>query len=237
MMNRIFAICIAVSMSFAVYAQNDVPAAVSDASGNGGALPVEANKSGFRNLILSMPNDVEPLLQTNDFADGIDYLEAGMTADITNTLRGKANFDFYSSNMIRLKPSPVSELAIRLLLTEGGDTLLCVVRSVVSSKIKDSSVGFYDSRWKKLDASKYVDIPKAEDFFSASLSGDDKAALVRKVDIPLVYARMLTEADEIDFSLSSLDYMLKDDADKVKPFVVEKLKYAWNGKRFALSEK
>ena len=181
---------------------------------------------GMRRLFLDAPDEVFPLLTRNNRADCADYLDAGMEAVVTNRLGGVARMKAMGDDYICIEPSYASSVQVKRLAA-GGDTLLCVVKSV-RAEATDSRVSFYNQRWENVGAEGLFQAPAIEEFF---VSADSAALYADRCDIYLVSLTLSPDDDTLTAEYTMPGYMNEEDAAAVRP-LLRRIVYLWDGKRF-----
>lgn len=192
---------------------------------------VAADAQSLRSLFMSAPDEVLPLLSENSRADCLDFFDAGMEARVTNRLDGKSTLRVLTDDYLFLQTTSASSLQIKMLHVVGGDSILCVVRSV-KAEAEDSHVTFYDLSWKELPAASLFSEPSVEDFF---LSRESAAEHIDKCDIYLVKYLLSGEEPVLVAEYTMPSYMDVDDRALVSP-LLKRILYRWNGKRFVIEQ-
>ncbi len=112
-----------------------------------------------RDLLKVMPDTLAPYLTENNRLDLIDFCEAGMKSEVSNSLGGKTSMTLLTDDHALLVLTPSSRLDLRLLSTaeaiDGAQQVLCVVKSY-GNDICESEIAFYTVHWKPLDSSRFL---------------------------------------------------------------------------------
>lgn len=200
-----------------------------------GSLPAQSAKACFT----SMPDSLSPLLTAVNRADFIDFLESKMKAEVTNRLGGKSEMTELTSDYIRVQVTPQSSWQMKLLAVNDTTRLICTVATVCAPAC-DSHIDFYTSDWKKLPSSSYLPALPAMDDFIAPAS--DTTDVYRYQDARLQADMLLMKADlsagdaTLTFTFTTPDYMEKEAAEKLKPFLRCPVSYVWKEGKFVRSE-
>ena len=121
-----------------------------------------------------MPNSMIPYLTENNRLDCIDFFEAGMKAEVRNALDGKSELlqltDRYA--MFHLNDAVEMELA---LLNANERQLICMI-STFGKDIRESNITFFDTTWKKLSTSDFIDLPRQ--MFTAKFNSEDSSLTI-----------------------------------------------------------
>ena len=194
-----------------------------------GSLSAQLAKTCFTN----MPDSLSPLLTAVNRADFIDFLESKMKAEVTNRFGGKSEMTELTSDYIRVQVTPQSTWQMKLLSVNDSTRLICTV-STVCAPACDSSIRFYTTDWKPLTDHSFITLPVMSDFLitpdSASIYEFDEAS--RSADILLMKVDMNKENTELAVTLSTPDYMSKETAEKLKPFLRRPIVYQWKNGAF-----
>ena len=179
-------------------------------------------------IFLEAPDSVLPLLSKSYRADMVDYVDAGMTARVTNSLDGGSTLEELAADYMRLAVTASSTMQLKLLPLQG-DTVICMVKSV-NAEAADSRIYFYDKEWNLLDGRALFVYPSINDFFA---SATDAAIWSDACDIYLVSLTLSAGDNTLVAEYTMPEYMNVDDAAKVKP-LLRKLVYRWSGERFVI---
>lgn len=148
----------------------------------------------MKDVFVSLPDTVVPLLSKVNKEDCIDFLDNNMRAEVKNRLNGKSELQQLTSDYFKLQVSSVNTLQGKLLALSDSTKLICLVNTVMSGGI-DSRIAFYTIDWQRLDAEDYIVLPQLKDFFDIQVEENDSISEL------LGYANML----QIEMKLSSSD--------------------------------
>lgn len=198
-----------------------------------GALQAQEAKTCFKN----MPDSLCPLLSAVNRADFIDFLESKMKAEVTNNFGGKSEMTELSPDYIRVQMTPQSTWQMKLLPVNDSTKVICTV-STVCAPACDSHINFYTTDWKELPAASYLPaLPAMDDFIlQAPDTVDiyDYQAARRQADMLLVKTDLSAKDAALTFTFTTPDYMEKEAAEKLKPFIRRPIAYTWSQGRFIL---
>ena len=182
----------------------------------------------MRTLFLEMPDSVVPLLTRNNRADCIDFIEAGMRAEVTNLLDGRSSLQKLTPDYLKMKTTSHSELQMKLLPSSGGDTIICMINTV-RAEAADSRIRFYDKEWKELKTTtKFFTAPAIKEFFTVNERSDKRLLMA---DIYLVELILSPDATTLQAKYTMPAYMSAADSAYVAAGLHD-IKYQWNGKKF-----
>lgn len=180
----------------------------------------------LRELFVNMPTELLPLLKQNDRLDLIDLYDAKMSTPVTNRLDGKSRLKELTGDYLLLSLSASSSMQIKMLPTQNGDTLLCVVNTVLA-EAADSRINFYGKDWQPVDG-KLFDSPAIADFL---LPSDSVNEVLEFADIYLVELRLSPDDNTLVAEYTQPLYMSKEEKERIMP-LLRKISYEWNGISF-----
>ena len=187
-----------------------------------------AEAQNMRHLFLEMPDSVVPLLTRNNRADCIDFLEAGMKAEINNLLDGRSSLLKLTPDYLKMKTTSHSDVQMKLLPVAGGDTIICMINTV-RAEAADSRIRFYDKEWKELKpATRFFTAPAIKEFFTVNERSDKRLLMA---DIYLVELILSPDATTLQATYTMPAYMSAADSAYVAAGLHD-IKYQWNGKKF-----
>lgn len=196
-----------------------------------GSLSAQLAKTCFTN----MPDSLSPLLTAVNRADFIDFLESKMKAEVTNRFGGKSEMTELTPDYIRVQVTPQSTWQMKLLSVNDSTRLICTV-STVCAPACDSHIKFYTTGWEELPAASYLaSLPNMNDFI---LPASDTVDVYRyqnarlQVDMLLMKADLSGKDATLTFTFTTPDYMEKEAAEKLKPFLRDPIIYTWKEGKF-----
>lgn len=186
-----------------------------------------------KTLFVQMPDSLSPLLTAVNRADCIDFLESKMKAQVDNRFGHKSEMTELSKDYIKMQMSPQVSWQMKLLATSDSTKVICTV-TTACAPICDSRIQFYTTDWKEIAASNYLTLPVLEDFLltSDSLVTEDLTHARSHIDMFLMQADLSKSDDTLTFTFTTPEYMEKETAEKLKPFIRRPLQYSWNSNHF-----
>ena len=176
------------------------------------SLQAQEAKTFFKN----MPDSLSPLLTAVNRADFIDFLESKMKAEVTNRFGGKSEMTELASDYIRIQMTPQSSWQMKLLATSDSTKVICIV-STACAPACDSDVHFYTTDWEELpSSSSFLTPPVMKDFLSLPDTVMDYE--VRDAG---------AKDNTLTFTFTTTDYMDKEAAEKLKPYLRRPVVYVW----------
>lgn len=188
-----------------------------------------------KTLFVNMPDSLSPLLTKVNREDCIDFLESKMKAQVENRFGKKSEMTDLSKGYIRMQMSAQSTWQMKVLALNDSTNVICTV-STVCAPACDSSIHFYTDDWKPLTTSLFITLPLMDDFLNAPDSAGvyefDEAR--RSADMLLMKADFNKENTELTLTLTTPDYMSKETAEKLKPFLRRPVVYHWKNGAFSI---
>lgn len=188
-----------------------------------------------KTCFVNMPDSLSPLLSSVNRADFIDFLESKMKAEVTNNFGGKSEMTELTADYIRVKISKQSSWQMKLLPIDDSTKVICTI-STVCAPACDSHIKFYTTDWKELPASSYLPaLPVLDDFIAEASDTVDVYAYRdarRQADMLLMKADLSAKDSRLTFTFTTPDYMEKEAAEKLKPFLRRPMVYVWKRGRF-----
>lgn len=196
-----------------------------------GSLSAQSAKACF----IHMPDSLSPLLTAVNRADFIDFLESKMKAEVTNRFGGKSEMTELTSDYIRVQLTSQSSWQMKLLSLNDTTRLICTV-STVCAPACDSHIDFYTTDWKALPSATYLpELPSMDDFFTSVPDTADiyrYQEVRRQADMLLMKAELSGKDSSLTFVFTTPDYMEKEAAERLRPYLRNSAGYAWKGGRF-----
>lgn len=173
----------------------------------------------MREVFVNAPDSVLPLLTRINREDCVDFIAAGMRANVTNRLDGKSELLSITDNFLELRSSEYSTVQMRLLPL-AADTVVAVVKSVCAEAC-DSRISFYKKNWEPCPVS--FERPPIAHFF---VSPDSAALYLPKCDIYLVRLTLSPTDETIVAEYTMPAYMNEEDRTSVAP-CLQPLRFRW----------
>ena len=187
-----------------------------------------------KTLFINMPDSLNLILTKVNREDCIDFLESKMKAEVENRFGKKSEMTALSKDYIRMQMSPQTTWQMKLLALNDSTNVVCVVTTACAPAC-DSNISFYTTAWEPLPASQFITLPVMDDFFVApdSMEIYDYDEARRTADILLVKADLNKDNTELALALTTQDYMSKETAEKLKPFLRRPIVYQWKNGKFS----
>lgn len=186
-----------------------------------------------KDLFLTMPAHLTPLLTAVNRADCIDFLDSNMKAQVTNRLDGITEMTKLSDDYIHIQMTEGSEWEMKLFPYK--ENYIIGIITTACAPICDSRIQFYSPDWKELDIHDYLEIPSFSNYLKWPKDGIEKEKLkqaIKALTIPLSQIKADEEEVQLTFFCNTLDYLDEETAKKIAPYLNKELKKSWNGLRF-----
>lgn len=186
-----------------------------------------------KDLFLTMPAHLTPLLTEVNRADCIDFLASNMKAQVINRLDGITVMTQLSADYIHIQMTQSTEWEMKLF-PYGEDYLIGVI-TTACAPVCDSKIQFYSSDWKELDVANYLEIPSFLSHLEYPEDGIEKEKLkqtIKALTFSLSQIKAEEKGEQLTFVCNALDYLDKETADKINPYFKKEIKKVWNGSRF-----
>lgn len=193
------------------------------------SLQAQEAKTYFKN----MPDSLCPLLTSVNRADCIDFLESKMKAEVTNRFGGKSEMTELTPEYISIQMTPQSTWQMKLLATSDTTKIICTV-STACGPACDSDVSFYTTKWEALPAASFLTPPAMKDFLTLPDSVQDYEVrdAGEKADMLLMKADLSAKDETLVYTFTTTDYMDKEAAEKLKPYLRRPVVYDWKESEF-----
>ena len=195
--------------------------------------PLRAQEA--KTLFINMPDSLCPLLTKVNREDCIDFLESKMRAIVTNRFDQKTEMTDLGKDYIRLQMTPQSTWQMKVLALNDSTSVVCTVATVCAPAC-DSDICFYTTDWQPLEAEAFIQLPTMDDFITPpdSLSDDIYAYREARLaaDVTLLQVDLSKDAPALSVSLTTPDYMVKETAEKLQPFLRRPILYRWKEGKF-----
>lgn len=199
------------------------------------SLSAQSAKSCFT----QMPDSLSPLLTAVNRADFIDFLESKMKAEVTNRFGGKSEMTELTADYIRVQVTPQSTWQMKLLPVNDSTRVVCTVATVCAPAC-DSHIRFYTTDWHELPTAPYLTaLPGMDDFIAPASDTADVYRLRdarQQADMLLMKADLSGKDATLTFTFTTPDYMEKEAAETLKPYLRRPVSYRWKEGRFVPAE-
>ncbi|KAA6351279.1 hypothetical protein EZS27_001425 [termite gut metagenome] len=188
----------------------------------------------IKNLFVTMPDTLVPLLTSVNRADFVDFLESNMRARVKNKFENLSEMTDLTSDYIRLQMTSRSTLQMKLLAINDTTKVICTVSTACAPEC-DSYIRFFATDWKELPGRDYLTLlPKPDDFFippdSTYISEYD--SMCAQMDMVLLKADLSKTDTTLSFTFTTPRYMGEEALHTWKEYLREVIVYEWKGGMF-----
>ncbi len=182
-------------------------------------------------FIITMPDSVVPYLNKVKRTEMVDFYGMGVKAETFNLLSEGTVLDSLTASYAHITLNESSRMQLALLAAEQGDTLLCMVRTLLG-EAPESVVSFYGSDWRKLDGNRYLDAVDPVSLLARPDTMDIERyeGLLRLIDPMMVQAVFSPDDCSLSFSLST-PLVTRKEREQLKSILLQR-KVKWNHQRF-----
>lgn len=182
-------------------------------------------------FIIAMPDSVVPYLNKVKRTEMVDFYGMGVKAETFNLLSEGTVLDSLTASYAHITLNESSRMQLALLAAEQGDTLLCMVRTLLG-EAPESVISFYGADWRKLDGSRYLDAIDPASLVDRPDTMDIERyeELLRLVDPMMVQTVFSPEDNSLSFSLST-PLVTRKELEQLKPILLQR-KVKWNHQKF-----
>ena len=198
-------------------------------------VSISLQAQNMKELFVAMPDTLVPLLTKVNREDFGDFLASKMKAEVRNRFGKTSEMTELTDDYLYLKMTSVSSMEMKLLPLKDSLKVICVVQTY-QAPVSDSKVRFYDTDWKPLEASRFIDLPADSLFFRTpanKVQADSLQNLRTHTDISLQEARLSADNRTLLFRY---DYLDKATSANLQAYLIRKpLRYVWENGRFIRS--
>jgi Protein of unknown function (DUF3256). len=191
------------------------------------------NAQNAKTVFVNMPDSLSPLFTKVNRADFADFLESKMKAQVKNKFDKVSEMKILTSDYLLLQTTTQSTFQLKLLATSDTTKIICTIKTACAP-VCDSQIQFFTADWKELPAADYLTPPTANLFFQKndSTDADTYNAIIASADMNLLKADLSSDNNNITFIFTTPDYLDKESAKVLQPFIKEKLAYEWKDGKF-----
>ncbi len=193
----------------------------------------------LKSLFIAIPDSLSPLLTKVNREDFGDFLDSNMKAEVRNRFGNTSEMKKLTPDYLLLQTSSASITEMKLLPVNDSTKVICVVNTYMAP-VADSHISFYDTSWKKLSLTPFLQLPEEKMFYKPvqnSIQADSLKNLQAAADMYLLQARLAENNTELSFTYTTPQYLDKETAQKLTPFLQDKpLVFHWINGKFVYSD-
>ena len=150
--------------------------------------------------------------------------------DIFNDLRTEeSKIIVLEEEYMKIATSSMQTVELKLLHKSKRDTVIAVIETV-ATPYKDSRLTFYDTKWQKLDASKFIKMPVFDDFILPSMPKDMRNDLINSMMLTMI--ELSFEGETLVAECNAHNFFIGNDFKSFEPYLAKKVVYAINKDKF-----
>lgn len=123
---------------------------------------------------------------------------------------------------MKIATSSARTVELKLLHKSKRDTVIAVIETV-AVPYKDSRLTFYDTKWKRLDASKFIKMPTFDDFILPSMPKGLHNDLLNSLMMNMI--ELSFEGETLVAKCNAQDFFIGDDFKTFKPYLTNRVVY------------
>lgn len=200
-------------------------------------MPFNLKARTIKDIFVSEPGYLMPLLSKGAKMDMIDYLSVGQMAEVNNSLGKGTHFNKVTDNYMSVQISNSSTVELLLMPVSKRDTIIVAV-TTFSLPAKDSRIEFFTTDWRRYVRTKsFIKEPTMKDFISIP-KGDKtkKETVLAAIDFPIIQYRINPDNNTIIATHGLKECMSKDDYEKIAPYLRDDLEYRFKNGVFSTSK-
>lgn len=198
------------------------------------ALSVSVHAKSLRDLWISMPDTLMPILDKNLRIEFVDLKDMGVKAEVKNLLGENSVMDTLSTDYLQMTTSASSSVQMLLLPRSGSDSLLCVIKTFLGTE-KESEVRFYDQQWQEVNSQDLLpaDAYTLDGYFKAKpdTMSEEKFRELHLALEPKMWGVELSAADKTLVFRLSLPLLSNEEKVQLNALLMQR-KFKWNDKTF-----
>lgn len=189
-----------------------------------------------KDVIKTMPEDIIPYLQDEQWAEIYNFMESKDTLEVKNALNGTTSIDSISESFAKISLNKITEMQIKLLPCNDTTEIICLVKTI-NRPVKESTVQFFSTNWNEIDDDFNLPRPGDIDAINSafierpdSMSEDKFKELSSYIDPVIITADVSGTGNTIVYSLS-LPFIPNDKSEEIKALIKQNT-FKWDGGRF-----
>lgn len=189
-----------------------------------------------KEAFVRLPAGTLDLLTTSMRLDLLEYLQQDSIYQVPNALEGLSYFNPpVTDDFLQIQVTPVTKLTIRMLPGKKGPVVATSYTVGDSLQAFDSDLKFFDADMVPIKLEKIIKIASSEDFLELhGLSHEDRDRILYCIPFPTVEYSFSPDGTDLHAHLTVEDFLTKEDAKKIEPYLRRDRIYHWDGKKYHL---
>lgn len=143
---------------------------------------VSAHAQSLKDLFLKMPQEVCPTLSEYNKLELVDNQKNNKVMQTRNLMLTVSEMKVLEDGYLHLVLNKNAEKVMKLLTCSDGSTIIAVISTVFFDDTPDSSIELYDTEWRQLDGSAYIDDPISKNFRYLTIKPNDNTLTILTAD-------------------------------------------------------
>ncbi|MDE6324014.1 MAG: DUF3256 family protein [Paramuribaculum sp.] len=177
----------------------------------------------------TVPRKVLPLFDDNARLDMIDYFNSNMSNTTENTYGGRSRITSLSPEQMTVKLTDASDCQIAIL-PDGKNGLIAMI-TTIASPTPDSRMSVYSSDWSRELTSSVFTKPVLSDWLTPE-GKKNSATVETSVPFLLISYHYDPSTKILTLTNNTSEFLGKDVYEPLSGFLLDKIDYQFNGKRF-----
>lgn len=190
-------------------------------------ITTKASSQTMKEMWISMPDSLFPYLNQSLRSEGVALAERNLDATVVNLLKEKTRIDTLSADYMAVTMSESMSLQMRLLPTERGNSVLCVIQKYRVPE-SESAVTMYSRDWNRLEniAFDFNELVSRPDTMAVSKYKE----LLKLLDPYMISASLSVSEDVLTVSVDVAN--VSEEERQTIAAILPKRTFRWNGKSF-----
>ncbi len=134
-----------------------------------------------------------------------------------------------SDEYMKVATSSAQTVELMLLHKSKRDTVIAVIETV-ATPYKDSRLTFYDTKWQKLDAARFIKMPTLDDFMLPSMSSEMRSNFVNSMMLTMMELHF--EGETLVAECNFSNFFMGDDLKSFLPHLTKRVVYTIKNSTF-----
>ena len=179
--------------------------------------------TGVRKLFVEENGDIFSIISVPTRYELINNYGRADKTEILNDVRTEeTKILVLDDEYMKIATSSAQTVELKLLHKSKRDTVIAVIETV-ATPYKDSRLTFYNTKWQKLDASKFIKMPTFDDFILPSMPKDLRNNLVNSMMMTMIELRF--EGETLVAQCNANDFFMGEDFNTFQPYLAKKVVY------------
>lgn len=179
---------------------------------------------GIRQLFAEESNGLFQSITLATRYELLNKYDRGDTSHVLNNLRTEETriLSLTPSHMV-IKTSAGKTVEMKLLFKSKTDTVVAVIETV-ATPVKDSKISFFDTKWNRMDATKFIVAPTAADFILPRAPRNVRDELLNCISFAMI--EMKFQGETLVATCNLNDFFMAGDFKSYEPYVTKQVVYS-----------